>query len=380
MKENNLLKDRAWIEIDLDNLVNNISEIKKIISPKTKIMAVVKANAYGHGALLTARKLSEIGITDFAVATLEEGIYLRKNNIQGNILILGFTNFDDLEYVIKYDLIQTIIDYDYSEKIKELNLNEKLNCHIKINTGMNRLGEKYDHLDKLYKIYENEKLNILGTYSHLCVADSDIKEDIDFTNRQIELFNQTINRIKMKGYDTGKVHLQSSYGIINYTGLDYDYVRVGILMYGVNSSKESYQLTHLKLKPVLSLKARITSLKEVDKNESVSYGRTYIAREKRKIAAVSIGYADGIPRNLSNKGLKVKVKDIYCNVVGRICMDQLLIDISDITNIKIGDEVILIGENEKISASMIAMKGGTITNELLSRLSNRLPRIVSKEE
>ena len=380
MKENNLLRDRAWIEIDLVNLVNNINEIKKIIFPKTKIMAVVKANAYGHGALLIAKKLSEIGITDFAVATLEEGIYLRKNNIQGNILILGFTNFDDLEYVIKYDLIQTIIDYDYSEKIKELNLNEKLNCHIKINTGMNRLGEKYDHLDKLYKIYENEKLNILGTYSHLCVADSDIKEDIDFTNRQIELFNQTINRIKMKGYDTGKVHLQSSYGIINYTGLDYDYVRVGILMYGVNSSKESYQLTHLKLKPVLSLKARITSLKEVDKNESVSYGRTYIAREKRKIAAVSIGYADGIPRNLSNKGLKVKVKDIYCNVVGRICMDQLLIDISDITNIKIGDEVILIGENEKISASMIAMKGGTITNELLSRLSNRLPRIVSKEE
>ncbi len=380
MKENNSLRDRAWIEIDLVNLVNNINEIKKIISPKAKIMAVVKANAYGHGALLIAKKLSEIGITDFAVATLEEGIYLRKNNIQGNILILGFTNFDDLEYVIKYDLIQTIIDYDYSEKIKELNLNEKLNCHIKINTGMNRLGEKYDHLDKLYKIYENEKLNILGTYSHLCVADSDIKEDIDFTNRQIELFNQTINRIKMKGYDTGKVHLQSSYGIINYTGLDYDYVRVGILMYGVNSSKESYQLTHLKLKPVLSLKARITSLKEVDKNESVSYGRTYIAREKRKIAAVSIGYADGIPRNLSNKGLKVKVKDIYCNVVGRICMDQLLIDISDITNIKIGDEVILIGENEKISASMIAMKGGTITNELLSRLSNRLPRIVSKEE
>ena len=380
MKENNSLRDRAWIEIDLVNLVNNINEIKKIISPKAKIMAVVKANAYGHGALLIAKKLSEIGITDFAVATLEEGIYLRKNNIQGNILILGFTNFDDLEYVIKYDLIQTIIDYDYSEKIKELNLNEKLNCHIKINTGMNRLGEKYDHLYKLYKIYENEKLNILGTYSHLCVADSDIKEDIDFTNRQIELFNQTINRIKMKGYDTGKVHLQSSYGIINYTGLDYDYVRVGILMYGVNSSKESYQLTHLKLKPVLSLKARITSLKEVDKNESVSYGRTYIAREKRKIAAVSIGYADGIPRNLSNKGLKVKVKDIYCNVVGRICMDQLLIDISDITNIKTGDEVILIGENEKISASMIAMKGGTITNELLSRLSNRLPRIVSKEE
>ena len=376
MKEINLLKDRAWIEIDLDNLVNNISEIKKIISPKTKIMAVVKANAYGHGALLIARKLSEIGITDFAVATLEEGIYLRKNNIQGNILILGFTNFDHLEYVIKYDLIQTIIDYDYSERIKELNLDEKLKCHIKINAGMNRLGEKYNHLDKLYKIYENEKLNILGTFSHLCVADSNTKENIDFTNRQIELFNETIKRIKTKGFDTGKVHLQSSYGVINYTGLDYDYVRVGILMYGINSSYESYQLTHLNLKPVLSLKARITSVKEINKNDSVSYGRTYIATENRKIASVSIGYADGIPRNLSNQNMQVKINESYGTVIGRICMDQLLIDISDISNVKVGDIITIIGEDKNITAEQVADKADTITNELLCRLGDRLARII----
>lgn len=376
MKEINLLKDRAWIEIDLDNLVNNISEIKKIISPKTKIMAVVKANAYGHGALLISRKLSEIGITDFAVATLEEGIYLRKNNIQGNILILGFTNFNDLEYVIKYDLIQTIIDYDYSERIKELNLDGKLKCHIKINTGMNRLGEKCNHLDKLYKIYENEKLNILGTFSHLCVADSNTKEDIDFTNRQIELFNETIKRIKAKGYDTGKVHLQSSYGVINYTGLDYDYVRVGILMYGINSSYESYQLIHLNLKPVLSLKARITSVKEINKNDSVSYGRTYIATENRKIASVSIGYADGIPRNLSNQNMQFKINESYGTVIGRICMDQLLIDISDISNVKVGDIITIIGEDKNITAEQVADKADTITNELLCRLGDRLARII----
>ena len=339
-------------------------------------MAFVKANAYGHGALLTARKLSEIGITDFAVATLEEGIYLRKNNIQGNILILGFTNFDDLKYVMKYDLIQTIIDYDYSEKIKELNFNEKLKCHIKINTGMNRLGEKYNHLDKLYKIYENEKLNILGTFSHLCVADSNTKEDIDFTNRQIELFNETIKRIKTKGYDTGKVHLQSSYGVINYTGLDYDYVRVGILMYGINSSYESYQLIHLNLKPVLSLKARITSVKEINKNDSVSYGRTYIATENRKIASVSIGYADGIPRNLSNKNMQVKINESYGTVIGRICMDQLLIDISDISNVKVGDIITIIGEDNNITAEQVADKADTITNELLCRLGDRLARII----
>lgn len=291
-------------------------------------------------------------------------------------MILGFTNFDDLEYVIKYDLIQTIIDYDYSERIKELNLDEKLKCHIKINTGMNRLGEKYNHLDKLYKIYENEKLNILGTFSHLCVADSNTKENIDFTNRQIELFNETIKRIKTKGYDTGKVHLQSSYGVINYTGLDYDYVRVGILMYGINSSYESYQLTHLNLKPVLSLKAKITSVKEINKNDSVSYGRTYIATENRKIASVSIGYADGIPRNLSNQNMQVKINESYGTVIGRICMDQLLIDISDISNVKVGDIITIIGEDKNITAEQVADKADTITNELLCRLGDRLARII----
>ena len=149
-KENNLLKDRAWIEIDLDNLEHNINEIKKIISDKTEIMAVVKANAYGHDSILIAQKLTSIGIQNFAVATLEEGIELRKYGISGNILILGYTNFDDLKYVIEYDLIQTIVDYNYSETIKLLNLSNRLKCHVKINTGMNRIGEKFDDIDKLH--------------------------------------------------------------------------------------------------------------------------------------------------------------------------------------------------------------------------------------
>lgn len=376
MKEKNLSKDRAWIEIDLDNLENNINEIKKIILPKTKIMAVVKANAYGHGALLISKKLSEIGITDFAVATLEEGIYLRENGIKGNILILGFTNFPDLKYVIKYDLMQTIIDYNYSEKVKELDFDKKLKCHIKINTGMNRLGEQYNNFDKLSKIYENEKLDILGTYSHLCVADSDKKDDIKFTQEQIKEFNYCIEKLKASGYNTGKLHLQSSYGIINYSGLHYDYVRVGILMYGINSSLTSYQAMHLNLKTILELKARITSIREIDKNESVSYGRTYIAAERRKIASVSIGYADGVPRCLFNKNMKVKVNNSYCNIIGRICMDQLLIDISDIKNVEVGNIVTLIGSENEIMAEQVADKADTITNELLCRLGNRLERII----
>lgn len=375
MKNIDLIRDRAWIEINLSNLENNINEIKKMLSKKTKIMAVVKANAYGHDSVLISRKLMDIGIKDFAVATLDEAIELRKNNINENILILGFTNFLDLKYVIKYDLIQTIVDYDYSEKIKELNLKEKLKCHVGINTGMNRIGEKSENLDKLYKIYENEKLDILGTYSHLCVADSSSLEDIEFSKMQIEKFDKCIKALNKKGYNTGMIHLQSSYGLINYPNLNYDYVRIGILMYGVNSSKESYQLNTLNLKPVLSLKTRITSIKEIYNNDSVSYGRTYIAKEKRKIATLGIGYADGIPRSLSNKDMLVCINGYYGKVIGKICMDQMIIDITELPNVKVGDIATLIGDDKKIYAEEISNKADTITNELLCRLGTRLKRI-----
>lgn len=376
MKNLNLETNRAWIEINLSNLENNINEIKKIISSKTKIMAVVKANAYGHGSIIVTKKLSEIGITDFAVATLEEGIELRENNIKGNILILGFTNFSDLKYVIEYDLTQTIVDYDYSEEIKKLALKDKLKCHIKINTGMNRIGEKYDNIDRISKIYENKKLNILGTYSHLCVADSSKLKDIDFTKIQIRRFDDCIQTIKNRGYDTGSIHLQSSYGVINNTELNYDYVRIGILMYGVNSSKDSYQRNNLNLKPVLSVKARITSIRKLEKGDSVSYGRTYVADRERKIAAISIGYADGIPRDLSNKNMLVKIHDTYARLIGKICMDQMIIDITNLDKVEVGDVVTIIGQEKEISAEEVAMKASSITNELLCRLGNRLKRMI----
>lgn len=374
MKEK--LKNRAWIEINLNNLEHNINEIKKIISSKTEIMAVVKADAYGHGMIEVSKKLNEIGINTFAVATLEEGINLRKNNIRGNILILGFTNFSDLNYVIEYNLIQTIVDYNYSEKIKELQLEGKLKCHIKINTGMNRIGERYDDFDKLFKIYENNRLNILGTFSHLCIADSEKIEDIKFSKMQIKRFNECIRILEKKGYNTGALHLQSSYGTINYVGLNYNYVRMGILMYGINSSKDSYILNNLNLKPVLSVKARITSIREIETDDSVSYGRTYIAKEKRRIATLGIGYADGIPRNLSNKNMIVSINGRYAKIIGRICMDQMIIDITNFKNIKIGDIVTLIGKDKKISAEEVSNKANTISNELLCRLGSRLKRVV----
>lgn len=374
-KENTLLKDRAWIEINLNNLENNINELKTILNSKTKIIAVIKANAYGHGSFLIAEKLINIGITDFAVATLEEGIELRNQNIKGNILILGYTNIKNLEYVIKYDLIQTIVDYNYSEQIKKINLPQKLKCHVKINTGMNRIGEKFDNIKKLKEIYKNPKLNILGTFSHLCVADSNKKEDINFTKKQITNFNNCIKDLKQSGINVGKLHIQSSYGTINYNEYVYDYVRMGILMYGIYDIS-SYQKNKLNLKPVLSIKARVTSIKKIKKNESVSYGRTYVANGVKKIASISIGYADGIPRSISNKNNLVKINNCYAPVIGKICMDQCMVDVTDIKGIAVGDIVSIIDcyDNE-VSIKNMAIKADTITYELLTGLGNRLPRL-----
>ena len=373
-------KDRAWIEISLQNLENNILEIKKLINKNCKIMAVVKANAYGHDMVIIAKKLNEIGITDFAVAALNEGIELRKNNIIGNILILGYTDFKDIDLVIKYDLIQTIVDYDYGLKINEIlndkEINEKIDVHIKVDTGMNRIGEKYSNIENIKKIFELNNLNVLGMFTHFSSADSLEKDDIDYSNKQIERFLYIINEMKKLGYNPGKIHMQSSYGILNYNELNFDYVRPGIIMYGVYCTTEHNARIEPNLKPVLELKARISCIKELDVNEPISYGRKYITNTNKKIATVTIGYADGYPRNLSGKNTKVLINNKYANIVGRICMDQLMIDITDIENIKVGDIVTLIGSSYEITAEEIAKKADTITDELLSRLGKRLPRII----
>ncbi len=372
MEEELTKQNRAWLEINLDNLEHNVNQIKSIIPDKCKIMAIVKANAYGHGMIEIAKKLNEIGVQDFAVATLSEGINLRKNNIKGNILILGYTDLKDVEYIIKYDLIQTIVDYEYAKKIEKMKLEDKLKVHIKINTGMNRIGESYKNIDNLIKTYQIKNIEILGTYSHLCVADSLKSDDVEFTNEQINNFFECIDKIKSLGYDTGKIHIQASYGILNYPELNCDFVRPGIIMYGIYNEDEPK--TRLNLKPVLTLKARITSVKEIEEDESVSYGRTFIAKTKKRIATVCIGYADGYPRNLGNKDVQVMVNGQFAEIIGRICMDQLIIDVSQIKEIHQGDIVTLMGEQKEISAETIANKADTITNELLSRLGSRLGR------
>ena len=373
----NLIKNRAWIEVDLNNIENNINEIRKIIHKNTKIMAVVKANAYGHGEVEVSKKLNEIGILDFAVATLDEGIILRKAGIKGSILILGYTDIQNIKMVQKYDLIQTIVDFEYAKEVEKLNLDKKLNVHIKINTGMNRLGESYKNIDNLIKIYNIKNLNILGTFTHLCVSDSLFEDNIKFTKKEIDNFFKAIDTLKLNNINVKKIHIQASYGIINYNDLECDYVRPGIIMYGVYSTLQDKKSCKIKLnlKPALKLKSKIVSIRNIQKGESVGYGRAFIAKKDMKIATVSIGYADGYPRSLSSKDVYVLVNDKFAKIIGRICMDQMIVDVSNITNIEVGDIVTLLDDIEEISAENISNLSGSISNELLSRLGSRLPII-----
>ncbi len=372
----NLIKNRAWIEINLNNLEHNINEIKKILTDKTEIMAVIKANAYGHGIIPISKKLNEIGITDFAVATLDEAITLRKNNISGNILILGYTSIENLKYVSEYDLIQTIVDEEYAEKISNLSFARKLKTHIKINTGMNRIGIDYKNTQFIEKIYNYDNIEVLGIFSHLCVSDSQDESDIEFTRNQINKFNNLINKLENKGINIGKKHIQASYGLLNYNEFSYDYVRMGIVMFGINIEKNISTKLSLNLKPVLSLKARVTSVKEIDKDSYVGYGRKYKANKNTKLASISIGYADGYPRNLSEKDVNILINNQYGTIVGRICMDQLMADVSNIDNIKQDDIATLIGNDDNISMEKLAFSSKTITNELTSRLGERLKYII----
>ena len=367
---------RAWIEINQKNLENNIQEIRKKLEKKTNIIAVVKANAYGHGDILITKKLNDIGIKNFAVATLEEGINLRKNNIKGDILILGYTPISKVKTIYDNNLTQTIVDLEYAYEInKELQKNnKKIKVHIKINTGMNRIGIKYNEKDKIEQIFKLNNLNISGIFSHLAVADELTKENTEYTKEQILKFKKCINTLKSKGYDIGKTHIQSSYGMLNYSKNVFDYVRVGLFIYGIQDKKRE----DFNLKPVLTLKSRIECISEIEENETVGYGRSYIAKYKEKIAAVSIGYADGLPRNLSNKNTKVIVNGEYGYIIGKICMDQLMIKIPNNIQVKAGDTVILIGkENEKeITVNDMAKLSDTISYEILSRLGARLDRIL----
>ena len=389
-------RGRAWLEISRENLRHNVEELKKIMPEGCRLMAVVKAEAYGHGGVKTAALLAEMGVDAFATATLEEAIEIRKSGVRGEILILGYTDPKRAWELHRYRLTQTAISYRYARKLDAQGV--PVDVHLKIDTGMHRLGIESRKTEEIADVFSMGNLQVSGMYTHLCCADSRNPEDIAFTRRQIADFYGVVEHLREAGIEVPRLHIQSSYGLLNYPELRCDYVRIGIALYGVLSSPGDQTVVKADLRPALALKTRVVLIRQVPKGETVGYGRTFIAERDSRIAILPVGYADGYPRSLSGGGGSVRIRGTCFPVAGRICMDQLAVDITGAEDIREGDIATLIGyedfavekgvnerertlrepsaEESKTATPQVAANSGSISNELLSRMGMRLPRVV----
>ncbi|GEP66778.1 alanine racemase [Clostridium beijerinckii] len=369
----------VYAEIDLDAIAYNIKNIKKLVKDK-EIIAVVKADCYGHGALDVVPTLLENGASRLAVAVLTEGIELRNDNIKAPIMILGYTPSYLNEELIKYDLEQTVYDLDYAKELSKtaLSLNKKAKIHIAIDTGMGRIGflptEKA--IDAICKICSLEGLEVIGIFTHFSTSD---EKDKEYTNEQFEKFTDLLKKLSNLNIEIPIKHVSNSGAIMDMPETYLDAVRAGIILYGYYPSPE-VKKENLSLKPALTLKATITRVQEMDAGMSISYGRTFKTERKSLIATIPIGYADGYSRLLA-KNAKVIINGQFAPIVGRICMDQCMIDITDINgDIKVGDEVIILGEQNglRFNADNFAEIMGTINYEILCMLKYRIPRVYVK--
>ncbi len=368
-------KDRAWIELDTDALEKNVRFLQSRLPADCTLMPVVKANAYGHGAVPIAGALNRLGIKSFCVACIEEGIELRKNGIRGEILILGFTHPKLFPLLHRYHLTQTILDFRYAALLDRCG--KKVHVHLGIDTGMHRLGEPAENFDAICRIFSLKNLIVDGIFTHLSADDVLSPAEKAFTRKQADLFFALLDRLRAQGYSVPKYHLLASYGILNYPEYGGDYARAGIALYGVLSTKDDTTHWAEELSAVLSLKARVASTKCLHAGENAGYGLDYTAPREMRIAALSIGYADGLPRALSNGAGSVLINGHFAPIIGRICMDQTLVDISDIPDVNTGTIATIIGSSGAyhISGASLADAAGTIANEIYSRLGCRLPRI-----
>lgn len=389
----NYLK-RCWALIDLDALSFNLSRIKSKLPSATRIMAVVKADAYGHGDKAVAASLLENGVDFFAVSNIEEAITLRDGDLEGNplrtlagdipqILILGYTPEEQVKALADYDICQTVFSLEYAHALNKACEAQgvRLNIHIKIDTGMNRLGIPQGE-DKTAEAAVSEIaalpfLTVSGVFSHLSSADSIEKSDAEYTKMQADRFNALRSRLCEAGIDIPLWHLQNSAGIAFLENdIPYSYARAGIVLYGLQPGDAPLPF---ELKPVMSIKTVISHIKELEAGEAVSYSRKYITKDKTVVATLPIGYADGYFRALSGKA-EVIINGKRAPIIGNICMDQLMVDVTGIEGLSRGDEVTVVGAegNENITFVELAQKAGTIPYELMCAVCKRVPRVYVK--
>ena len=369
-------RGRAWIELDREALSQNVEALLAMLPDHCSLMPAVKADAYGHGAVLIARELNRIGVEAFCVASAGEGEELRREGVRGEILVLGYTDPIQFDLLHRCRLTQTIVDYQYAERLN--GYGKRLHVHIGVDTGMHRLGIGYEERSLIMDIFEMKNLAVDGLFTHLCTSDGQALKEQSFTDLQARRFYSVVDDLERNGYSCPKLHLQSSYGILNYPKLAEDYARVGIALYGVLSTREDTKRWEDVLRPVLSLKARVACVRRLCCGETAGYGMAFTAQRDMEIATITVGYGDGLPRNLSGGQGFVLINGRRAPVVGRICIDQTIVDVSGIPDVKAGDVAVLIGKSgdKEISAGDLAGWAGTITNEILSRMGARLERVM----
>lgn len=364
----------TWVEIDLNNVAYNFLRIKEKVGDK-KIIGVVKADAYGHGAIEISKILQHYGAYALATASLEEALNLREAGISLPILVLGYVDPAALGLASRQNIAVTLFDKNFIKRLKIYDNKAKLplNIHINVDTGMGRIGISPEELLSVAESIENlRNVHFQGLYTHFATADNDLQ----FAGKQLDIFNKLIKSLSLHKVKPDLIHCANSAAILTLGKKSYfNAVRPGILLYGLPPAP----VEDFTLKPALSFKTRIIYVKKVGPGRSISYGRTFIAKKEMLVATIPVGYADGLPRTLSNAG-EVLVKGRRAKIVGNVTMDQTVIDVTGFPYIHPGNEVVLIGKqgNEEITATELADKVGTINYEIVSRIGKRVKRIFIK--
>lgn len=381
----NMVK-RTWAEISLNAIEHNYNVIRNKVADDTKVCCVIKADGYGHGAVELSQVYEKLGADFFAVSNIDEGIEIRKSGSKLPIVILGYTPVSEAGNLAEYDISQAVFSLEYAKELSEKCVEEDCICkmHIKVDSGMSRIGfmcqefprDEYS-IEEICEACCLPNLEVEGLFTHFCVSDEDA-EGREFTNKQYENFIHVRDSLKKRDVDISVVHCSNSGAIEDYPETCCDMVRAGIILYGLAPS--SKLADRLDLVPAMTLKTVVAFVKEVQKGATISYGRTFTADRKMKIATVPIGYADGFIRQNAKDGYMM-VNGKKAKIVGRICMDQTMLDVTDIEDVKTGDEVVVFGtgENGEPTADSLAENTGTINYETVCLVGKRVPRIYIKD-
>ncbi len=367
---------RTWVEINLDYLEHNYRLIRGLLAPSTKLMAVVKADAYGHGAAQVAHTLEACGADWFGVSNINEAITLRRAGITKNILIFGYTPFENVRQLFEFNITQALLDYEYGVRLAAAaeKAGVVVDAHIKLDTGMNRIGfqvcGKNDLMTEIARLYYLPSLHITGVFTHFAAADEVDEAGRAVTRAQHRKFMTVCNELRDNAY-TLTTHCCNSAATLLYPDYHHDMVRPGIILYG--QSPNGRPIRNFPIKPVMSLKTVVSLVKEVREGDTISYGCTYTAKQSMRVATVPVGYADGYPRALSNHG-QAYVNGKVVPVVGRVCMDQMMLDVSA-ADVREGDVVTLFEGGSPISLDAMAATANTFNYELLCGISRRVQRV-----